>query len=129
MKKTTIFITHHPDEAVRIGDRIAIMRDGKRVQTGMAEQTVMHPADDQVADFAVGISRRKVVRAHAVMQGLGGFVQAHCLLPFGAKQVGKGETLSTLINLVIDCEGPIVVQDQGRAVGVIPRADILRTVV
>jgi len=68
MKKTTMFITHDLDEAVRIGDRIAIMRDGRVVQIGTAEDIVMHPADDYVADFVAGISRLKIVRAHAVMQ-------------------------------------------------------------
>ena len=41
---------------MRIGDRIAIMRDGKMVQIGTAEDIVMHPADDYVADFVAGIS-------------------------------------------------------------------------
>ena len=68
MNKTTVFITHDLDEAVRVGDRIAIMRDGRVVQTGTAEDIVMHPADDYVAEFVAGISRLKVVRAHAVMQ-------------------------------------------------------------
>jgi len=74
LKKTTIFITHDLDEAVRIGDRIAIMRDGKLVQVGTAEQIVMQPADDYVADFVAGISRLKVVHADAVMQS----IQAYC---------------------------------------------------
>ncbi len=68
MKKTTVFITHDLDEAVRIGAHIAIMRDGAVVQIGTPEEIVMHPADDYVADFVAGISRLKVVRAHAVMQ-------------------------------------------------------------
>ena len=63
LKKTTVFITHDLDEAVRIGDRIAIMRDGRIVQIGTAEDIVMNPADDYVADFVAGISRLKVVRA------------------------------------------------------------------
>ena len=51
MKKTTMFITHDLDEAVRIGDRIAIMRDGRVVQIGTAEEIVMNPADDYVIRF------------------------------------------------------------------------------
>ena len=129
MKKTTIFITHDLDEAVRIGDRIAIMRDGVLVQTGTAEEIVMHPADDYVADFVAGISRLKVVRAHAVMQPLEAFVQARGPIGADAPRVGESETLSTLINLAIDKDSPILVEDQGRDVGVITRADILRTVV
>ncbi|MXW87043.1 MAG: ATP-binding cassette domain-containing protein, partial [Boseongicola sp. SB0667_bin_21] len=123
LKKTTIFITHDLDEAVRIGDRIAIMRDGRMVQIGTAEDIVMHPADDYVADFVAGISRLKVVHAHAVMQPINGPV------PADAPRVDEAETLSTLINLAIDDDHPIIVQDSGRDVGVITRADLLRTVI
>ena len=81
LKKTTVFITHDLDEAVRIGDRIAIMRDGRLVQTGTAEDIVMNPVDDYVADFVAGISRLKVVHAHAVMQPIEsiseGFLSGH----------------------------------------------------
>ncbi|MFK7880452.1 glycine betaine/L-proline ABC transporter ATP-binding protein [Roseobacter sp.] len=129
LKKTTIFITHDLDEAVRIGDRIAIMRDGKLVQTGTAEQIVMNPADDYVSDFVAGISRLKVVRAHAVMQNLEAFLQQSGPIVADAPRVNEDETLSTLINLAIEHESPILVEDQGQDVGVISRADILRTVV
>ena len=129
LKKTTIFITHDLDEAVRIGDRIAIMRDGKMVQVGTAEQIVMHPADDYVADFVAGISRLKVVHAHAVMRPLAEHVAAHGPLPADAPRVGEAATLSTLITLAIDRDEAIVVQEGGADVGVITRADLLRTVI
>jgi glycine betaine/proline transport system ATP-binding protein len=129
LKKTTIFITHDLDEAVRIGDRIAIMRDGKIVQMGTAEDIVMHPADDYVSDFVAGISRLKVVHAHAVMQPIEAHVAKNGPLVADAARVDEKETLSTLINLAIDDEHPIVVQDNGQDVGVITRADLLRTVI
>ncbi len=129
LKKTTIFITHDLDEAVRIGDRIAIMRDGKMVQVGTAEDIVMHPADDYVADFVAGISRLKVVHAHAVMQPVDAHLSAHGPLPAGAPRVGGQETLSKLINLAIDDDHPIIVEMDGKDVGVITRADLLRTVI
>lgn len=129
LKKTTIFITHDLDEAVRIGDRIAIMRDGKMVQIGTAEDIVMRPADDYVADFVAGISRLKVVHAHAVMQPLDGYIATNGPVPSDAPQVAESETLSNLINMAIDDEKPILVQDSGKDVGVITRADLLRTVI
>jgi glycine betaine/proline transport system ATP-binding protein len=129
LKKTTIFITHDLDEAVRIGDRIAIMRDGKMVQMGTAEDIVMAPADDYVADFVAGISRLKVVHAHAVMQPVAEYVSAHGPIGEGAPCVDASETLSTLITLAIDHETPIVVQTDGTDAGVITRADLLRTVI
>ena len=68
MKKTTVFITHDLDEAVRVGHRIAIMRDGKVIQIGTPEEIVVNPADEYVADFVKGISRLKVVQAKTIMQ-------------------------------------------------------------
>ena len=129
LKKTTIFITHDLDEAVRIGDRIAIMRDGKMVQMGTAEDIVMEPADDYVADFVAGISRLKVVHAHAVMQPIADFTATHGGLSTDAPRVKDDETLSTLINLAIDDENPIIVQANGQDTGVITRSDLLRTVI
>lgn len=129
LKKTTIFITHDLDEAVRIGDRIAIMRDGKMVQIGTAEDIVMHPADDYVADFVAGISRLKVVHAHAVMQPVDVHVAANGPVGADAPRVDEAETLSNLINLAIDDDNPIVVRAEGKDVGVITRADLLRTVI
>lgn len=129
LKKTTIFITHDLDEAVRIGDRIAIMRDGMVVQMGTAEEIVMAPADDYVAEFVAGISRLKVVHAHAVMQPVAAHIKSYGPIPAGAPRVDGGENLSTLINLAIDDENPIIVQQDGKDAGVITRADLLRTVI
>ncbi|MEM9813692.1 MAG: betaine/proline/choline family ABC transporter ATP-binding protein [Pseudomonadota bacterium] len=129
LKKTTVFITHDLDEAVRIGDRIAIMRDGRVVQVGTAEDIVMRPADDYVADFVAGISRLKVVRAHAVMRHLGEWEAAHGAVPDAAPRVSEQENLSTLITLAIDDDNPILVEDGGAPIGVITRADLLRTVI
>jgi len=70
MKKTTVFITHDLDEAVRVGHRIAIMRDGMVIQIGTPEEIVINPADEYVADFVKGISRLKVVQAKTIMQSI-----------------------------------------------------------
>lgn len=129
LKKTTIFITHDLDEAVRIGDRIAIMRDGKMVQIGSAEEIVMHPADDYVADFVAGISRLKVVHAHAVMQPLDTHLANHGPLPDDIGRVDYNETLSALITRAIDDDRPLLVMQDGEKKGVITRADLLRTVI
>ena len=129
LKKTTVFITHDLDEAVRVGHRIAIMRDGRVVQIGTAEDIVMHPADDYVADFVAGISRLKVVRAHAVMQRLDQFKAGGGKITGKTPRVNESEALSTLIHMAIDDDAPIVVEDGGADVGVITRSDILRTVI
>jgi glycine betaine/proline transport system ATP-binding protein len=72
LKKTTLFITHDLDEAIRIGHRIAIMKDGVIVQIGTPEEIVTHPADDYVREFVQGISRLKLVKAHSIMEPLNG---------------------------------------------------------
>ncbi|MGI9374396.1 MAG: quaternary amine ABC transporter ATP-binding protein, partial [Hyphomicrobiales bacterium] len=96
LKKTTVFITHDLDEAVRVGHRIAIMRDGRVVQIGSAEDIVMNPADDYVADFVAGISRLKVVRAHAVMQSIEQFTAGGAKTPKSAPRIDESESLSNL---------------------------------
>ena len=129
LKKTTVFITHDLDEAVRIGDRIAIMRDGRLVQTGTAEDIVMNPADDYVAEFVAGISRLKVVHANAVMQPIDAYTKRGGMVGSDAPRVKASETLSALIDLAIDHDNVILIEENGREVGVVTRADILRTVV
>ena len=129
MKKTTVFITHDLDEAVRIGDRIAIMRDGRVVQIGTAEDIVMHPADDYVADFVAGISRLKVVKARAVMKPVAVYEQEFGPLPSDAQRANIDENLSTLITMAIDQQGPIVIVEDGQDQGVVTRRDILQTVI
>ena len=79
----------------------------------------MHPADDYVADFVAGISRLKVVKAHAVMESREAFEQANGQLPTDVRRVSEGEALSTLISLAIDDDAPIVVTDAGRDVGLL----------
>lgn len=67
MKKTIIFITHDLNEALRIGDRIAIMKDGKIIQIGTGEDILTHPADDYVRSFIEDIDRSKVLTAENIM--------------------------------------------------------------
>ncbi len=129
LQKTTLFITHDLDEAVRIGDRIAIMRDGRVVQIGTAEDIVMHPADDYVANFVAGISRLKIVRAHAVMQPMEKYLVNNGQRSDDAPRVNEDESLNRLIRLAIDDNAPIVVRDADVEVGVITRPDILQTVI
>ncbi len=130
MNKTTVFITHDLDEAVRIGDRIAIMRDGRVVQTGTPEEIVLHPADDYVSDFVAGISRLKVVKAHAVMQPVKKFESANGSISASAKSFAENTSLSVLIEHAIKNEDPIIISDEsGKRKGVITRSDLLRTVI
>lgn len=66
--KTIIFITHDLNEAMYVGDRIAVMRDGRIVQIGTAEQILTDPANDYVAQFVQDVDRTRVLTANSVME-------------------------------------------------------------
>jgi len=66
--KTVVFITHDLNEAMRIGDRIAMMRAGRIIQIGTAEQILTDPADDYVAQFVADVDRTRVLTAASVME-------------------------------------------------------------
>ena len=68
LNKTIMFITHDLDEALRIGDSIAILRDGEVIQQGDPQSIVLHPADDYVADFVKDINRGKVIKVATIMR-------------------------------------------------------------
>ena len=66
--KTILFITHDLNEAMRLGDRIAMMRSGQIVQIGTAEQILTDPANDYVAQFVHDVDRSRVLTAASVME-------------------------------------------------------------
>ncbi|TFB22092.1 glycine betaine/L-proline ABC transporter ATP-binding protein [Filobacillus milosensis] len=68
MQKTIIFITHDLDEALRIGDRIALMKDGSIVQIGSPEEILINPANDYVEKFVEDVDRSKVLTAENIMK-------------------------------------------------------------
>ena len=68
MKKTIIFITHDLDEALRLGDRIALMRDGSIVQVGTPEEILVQPANDYVEKFVEDVDRSKILTAQHIMK-------------------------------------------------------------
>ena len=130
MKKTTVFITHDLDEAVRVGHRIAIMRDGKVIQIGTPEEIVVNPADEYVADFVKGISRLKVVQAKSIMQTTEEYEKQNGKLWDDPESVQENDLLSRLIEKSKTKNKPLVVKDlKGQIVGVITQADLLKAVI
>ncbi|MEP3279026.1 MAG: betaine/proline/choline family ABC transporter ATP-binding protein [Stappiaceae bacterium] len=130
MNKTTLFITHDLDEAVRIGDRIAVMKDGVIVQTGTPEEIIMHPADDYVMDFVAGISRINLIRAHSLAKPLKAYESENGKLPDSALTVSGNDTLRQIILKATDTDGPILVKDEDIGTsGVITKNDILNGVI
>ena len=130
MKKTTVFITHDLDEAVRVGHRIAIMRDGAVVQIGTPEEIVVNPADEYVADFVKGISRLKVVQAKTIMQPIKDYENKFEPLSDDNEIVDENDVLSKLIETSISKDKPIIVSNKNKQkVGVISQSDLLKAVV
>jgi glycine betaine/proline transport system ATP-binding protein len=68
LKKTIVFITHDLDEALRLGDQIAILRDGAIVQKGTRQEIILDPADDYVADFTKNINRGRILQISSIMR-------------------------------------------------------------
>jgi glycine betaine/proline transport system ATP-binding protein len=68
LHKTIIFITHDLDEALRIGDQIAILRDGSVIQEGDPQDIIMNPADAYISDFIKDINRSRVIEVRSVME-------------------------------------------------------------
>ena len=128
MKKTTLFITHDLDEAIRMGSRIAIMKDGEIVQTGTPEEIVTQPADDYVADFVAGISKLRLVYAHTVMEPVERFAAdgAEATDFENCPQAHPDDDLDTLIGLAVNQDNPVIIMSDGKPVGVVTKDALLR---
>ena len=130
MEKTTVFITHDLDEAVRVGHRIAIMRDGKVIQIGTPEQIVINPVDEYVADFVKGISRLKVVQAKSIMQTIESYESKNGKLSDDLQSVDEYELLSKLIEISKSNQKLLIVKDDNQKnIGIITQSDLLKAVV
>ncbi len=130
MKKTTVFITHDLDEAVRVGHRIAIMRDGEVVQIGTPEEIVVNPSDEYVADFVKGISRLKVVQAKTIMQSIEEYKKTFVDNLSNNERVNENDILSKLIETSVTEDKPIIVTNNDNLeVGIITQSDLLKAVV
>ena len=126
LKKTTVFITHDLDEAIRMGDRIGIMKDGEIVQIGTAEDIVTQPADDYVADFVAGISRLKLVSAAKIMQPVDAHVAANGPLPKQAPKARPEDDLDMIISLSTGTDLPVVIEADNKIIGVITKDTLLQ---
>ena len=127
LHKTTVFITHDLDEAIRIGDRIAIMKDGRIVQIGTPEEIVTQPVDDYVRDFVEGISKLKLVFAHSIMIPIAEFKPQSGQNMAKAPLANHADSLDALIDISATTEQPIViVDDHDQAIGVVDKTTLLK---
>jgi glycine betaine/proline transport system ATP-binding protein len=119
LKKTIVFITHDFDEAIRLADRIAIMKDGAIDQFGTAEEIVTNPATAYVQEFTKEISREKLLTVRSVMQPAN---------DVGASEftVNASDKLSVAAELILRHDDPVAVLEEGKPVGVITREDVIQ---
>jgi glycine betaine/proline transport system ATP-binding protein len=119
LNKTVIFITHDFDEALRLADRIAIMKDGRIEQCDSPDQIVLHPATEYVARFTADIDRARVVRVGSLVRPLDGS-------PEGAAW-SSGRTIRDLArDLVADSRTVIPLTDaNGTIIGGVNRQEAL----
>ena len=130
LKKTTVFITHDLDEAVRIGHRIAIMRDGEVIQIGTPEEIVLKPEDEYVADFVKGLSRIEVVKAHSIMTPIDEYRIIHGEPSTDALRVREDEVISRLVNKLVSSDHPLViVDDKNEDIGTVSQKNLLSSIV
>ena len=120
--KTTLFITHDLEEAIRLGHRVAIMKDGVIVQVGTPEDILTNPADDYVESFVKGISRLRFITAGRVMIAQD---RVGNLDPLELPAVHPDAGLRELIDSVNATGGPIAVRDGDQPVGIVTPHSLL----
>jgi glycine betaine/proline transport system ATP-binding protein len=123
LHKTIVFITHDFEEAVRVGDRIAIMRDGRVVQVGTPEELVRAPADDYVAAFTRDAPRSKILSARAIMREAGPGERVAGVIPAAAK-------VCEFAARVEGSDLPFGVADEaGRQIGIVDRRAVMAVLI
>lgn len=123
LKKTIVFITHDLNEAMRLGDRIAVMRDGRIVQLGSAEDILVRPANDYVASFIQDVDRSRVLTAAAVMTEADAPGKADAC---ACETVGPDTLVADLCAVSARVPHPVAVKDaDGTVLGVVPQSRLI----
>ncbi|NBB47180.1 betaine/proline/choline family ABC transporter ATP-binding protein [Rhizobium sp. CRIBSB] len=115
LKKTVVFITHDLDEALRLGDKIAILRDGEVIQQGTGQEIVLQPADDYISAFVKEVNRGRVIRLDTIMGPVSG--------PSEGLTLPGGTVLEAAARIMTDARqsSTTVTDDAGTPIG---RADL-----
>ena len=120
--KTTMFITHDLPEALRLGDRIAIMRDGAIVQLGTPEELVGSPADEYVENFTRDIARSHVLTLRWIMR------DPEPTDATDGPRLDVGTTMRKALPALADSAKPVCCMENGRVVGIVDRDAVLRAI-
>ena len=119
LKKTVVFITHDFDEAIRLADRIAIMKDGEIIQTGTPEDLVLHPATSYVAEFTRDVQHAKVMSASRLLK------PARDGAEYGG-QVKATDKVASFASKIVSLKRPLAVaDDKGRIIGEVTPEDVI----
>jgi glycine betaine/proline transport system ATP-binding protein len=119
---TAMFITHDLPEALRLGDRIAIMRDGAIVQLGTPEELVGSPADDYVENFTRDIPRSHVLTLRWIMREPGPAD------PTDGPKLDVTTTMRNAVPVLAASEKPVCCMDDGQIVGIVDRNAVLTAI-
>ena len=120
--RTMVFITHDLSEALKLGDRIALMRDGQVVQLGTPEEIVGSPADDYVREFVRDVPREQVLTARTAMR------PASLVESAEGPALTPDATVSEAIEAVARTGSPARVMDHGKCLGVVDHEQLLGVV-
>jgi glycine betaine/proline transport system ATP-binding protein len=126
--KTMVFITHDLAEALKLGDRILIMRDGEIIQIGTPDEVVGAPADDYVKDFTSDVPRSHVLTLRWVMRDPSA-ADGGGDIPVDGPVLQADQIVRDAARVVLDHHGPCRVVEGDKVVGLVDDEDILRVVV
>ena len=120
LHKTIVFVTHDFDEAIRLGDRIAIMKDGRIDQIGTAEELIVDPATDYVKEFTKNIPREKVLTLTSIMQP----VDSNLTL---GDSYSADTKVSEITQVLYNSNQPIRVTNQtGETIGMVDKESVVK---
>ena len=122
LRKTMVFVTHDLSEALRLGDRILLLRDGRQVQLGTGADLVGAPADDYVRDFVRDVAREQVLTLRWVMRA------PRPGDPLDGPELCPDVVVRDAVRTVLQSDRPAKVVEDGRVVGLVGHAEILSVV-
>jgi glycine betaine/proline transport system ATP-binding protein len=122
MGKTMVFITHDLSEALKLGDRILIMRDGAMVQVGTGDELVGAPADDYVREFVSDVPRSRVLTLKWIMR------EQKPGDALDGPEMGPDTVIRDAVDPVLAADKPIKVVSDGKLLGMVGRSEILAVI-
>lgn len=121
LHKTIVFITHDFDEAIRLADRIAVMKDGEVIQVATPEQLVLNPATDYVEEFTRHIPRSKIVTIGSIMS---------LVKVTEGEKISASATVDAVSKLIVESKQALpVIDDKGQIIGSIGREAVINVLV